>query len=160
MLKVLDPTVHGVLDYALALAFFVLPGPLGFTDNAATLSYVIGVLYLGASLLTKYPLGLIGMIAFPVHGVLEALMAAAWIVLPWLFGFAADAPARNFYVIAGIGLLAVAALTDYQAAARGARYAGAERRRLGERRNRSMPVARERRMGLADRRGAAYVPAA
>jgi hypothetical protein len=155
--KILSPTIHGVLDYALALAFLVAPGVLGVSDTAATLSYIIGVIYLGVSFLTKYPLGAIKVIPFPVHGVLESIMAACWIVMPWVFGFAADGAGRNFYVIAGVGLLVVALLTDYQATGPRSAYAGAERRHhMIDRRQRATPVARDQRMGPSDRRGAAY----
>ena len=114
MAKILKPQIHGVLDYALALFFFLAPGLFNFSDVAATLSYVIGAAYIGVSLLTKYPLGLFKLIPFPTHGVLETIMAVSWIALPWLVGFAGDVPARNFFVIAGVGLLAVVAVTDYR----------------------------------------------
>lgn len=152
MIKVLDPTVHGVLDYVLALAFLLLPGVLDFSDTAAGLSYIAGVLVLGVSLLTSYPLGALKLIPFSVHGVLEAIAAAAWLVSPWLLGFAGDAAARNFFVIAGAGLLLAAALTDYRATKE-------RRHRMIDRRQRSMPVARDRRVDIADRRGGAYAGA-
>ena len=152
MARVINPTIHGVLDYALALAFLLAPGLVDFNDTAANLSYVIGIVYLAASLLTRYPLGAIHMIPFPVHGVIEATMAASWIVMPWLFGFAGDAAARNFFVAAGIGLLVVAALTDYRAASVRS-YAGDERRsNLIDRRQRALTVAVDRRIGGFDRR--------
>lgn len=116
MKKVLTPKTHGILDYVLAIAFILAPAIFGFTETAATLSYIIGVLYIGTSLLTRYPLGAIKVIPFPVHGVLESVMAVLWIVLPWIAGFAFDGAARNFFVVAGIGLLIVAFLTDYKAA--------------------------------------------
>ena len=151
-MKVLNPTVHGVLDYVLALAFLIAPGLVEFGEAAANLSTIIGVVYLGASLLTRYPLGAIRMIPFPVHGVVESIMAAGWIAMPWLFGFAGDAAARNFFVATGVGLLVVAALTDYRAT--GARsYAGDERRsKLIDRRQRALAVAVDRRIGGLDRR--------
>lgn len=122
MQKVLDPKTHGILDYALAALFLLAPMLFGFSETAATVSYVIGVLYIGTSLLTRYPLGAIKVIPFPIHGVLESVMAASWIVMPWLFGFASDAAARNFFVVAGVGLLVVALLTDYKATHAEARH--------------------------------------
>lgn len=153
-MKILNPKAHGVLDYALAIAFLIVPGIFGFTDSAATLSYVIGVVYIVASLITRYPLGAFKLLPFPVHGVIETIMAVAWLVMPWLFGFADDAAARNWFLLAGIALLAVAAMTDYRAAEARV-YEGEDRRQgLNDRRRRSMAVARERRMGLGDRRTA------
>ncbi len=116
MKKVLDAKIHGILDYGLAALFLLAPMLFNFSQTAATVSYVIGVVYIGAALLTKYPLGAIKLIPFPTHGVLESIMAASWLVLPWIFGFSADAAARNFFIVAGLGLLLVAFLTDYRSA--------------------------------------------
>jgi hypothetical protein len=115
-MKVLSPTVHGVLDYGLALLFLLLPGALDFPPPAAAASYAIGAVYIVASLVTRYPLGLFKWLPFPVHGVIESLMAITWIALPWLMGFAEHAASRNWFVIAGVALLGVVALTNYRAA--------------------------------------------
>lgn len=78
--------------------------------------------------------------------------AASWVGMPWLFDFASDPAARNFYVIAGVGLLAVAAVTDYKSSG-ATTFKGEERRTaFVDRRQRAMPVRRERRAGPADRR--------
>jgi hypothetical protein len=151
-MKVLNPTIHAVLDYGLASLFLLAPTLFGFSGTAATLAYVSGIAYIGASLLTKYPLGAIKLIPFPVHGVMESIMAAFWVVSPWLFGFAGVPAARNFFIIAGVALLAVVACTDYKAAsAERTDYSGNERRQLGTRRRRAMAVTNERRR-MSDRR--------
>lgn len=152
MPKLLNPLAHGVLDYGLALTFLLAPALFGLEPAAARLSYVIGFVCFGASLITKYPLGAIRLLSFPAHGVAEALMAAAWIAMPWLFGFAENMAARNLFVALGIVLLAVAAVTDYRGLGTRAAYTGAERRQPGlDRRRRYVAVARDRR--VADRRG-------
>ena len=152
-MKLLNPAVHGLLDYALALAFLLLPPVLVFSPEAAAVSRIIGVAYLGVSLLTKYPLGLLKLIPFPVHGVIESMMAAAWIVLPWVLGFQDDSAGRTFFMLAGIGLLLVAAVTDYQASGAHTAFRGQERRsRMMDRRQRHFDVGPERRIGASDRR--------
>jgi hypothetical protein len=115
-MKVLSPTEHGVLDYGLALLFLLLPAVLDFPPPAAAASYAIGAVYIVASLITRYPLGLFKWLPFPVHGVIESVMAVTWIALPWLMGFAEHTASRNWFVIAGVALLGVVALTNYRAA--------------------------------------------
>lgn len=152
-MKILNPLAHGLFDYALAAAFLVLPGLLGFSPAAASLSHVIGVAYLGVSLLTRYPLGVLRLIPFPVHGVLESIMAAAWVVMPWVAGFENDSAARTFYMIAGVALLLVAAVTDYKASGAHTAFGDGERRgALIDRRQQRRAVRHERRSGPSDRR--------
>ena len=158
MLKWLNPMAHGVLDYGLALTFLLAPSLFGLSEVPTRLSYLFGFAYFGASLFTRYPLGAVQLLPFTAHGMLETLMAASWIALPWVIGFAGEAPARNFFVAAGIGLLAVVALTDYRGEGTSARQHGAERRLPGmDRRQRYVPVARDRRTG--ERRQGSYAAA-
>ena len=152
-MKILQPRTHAILDYGLAALFLLAPTLFDFSATAATLSYVSGIAYIGASLLTKYPLGAIKLIPFPLHGVLESIMAAGWIVAPWLAGFADVPAARNFFVAAGIALLAVVSITDYRASESLGRH-GAERRGpMRDRRHMTVLVAQERRMAIGERRG-------
>lgn len=150
-LRILGPVLHGALDYLLAIAFLLAPQVLAFEHDAARVAQIIGVTYLGVSLLTRYPLGLVKWIPFPIHGVAETAMAIAWIVLPWVLGFGSRA-AVTFFPAAGIALLVVVALTDYQASA-ARRHAGPERRRhLIDRRQRFLQVRIDHRTGPHDRR--------
>lgn len=152
MLRVLNPTIHGALDYGLALAFLFLPGVLGFANTAANVSQAIGLAYLAVSLLTRYPLGALNLIPFPLHGAIEAAMALSWTALPWLLEFSEGAAARLFFVVAGVGLLSVAALTDYRGVGASA-YSGEERRRRADRRRRALAVQMDRRVNGRERRG-------
>lgn len=152
MKKVIKPLPHAVLDYALAVLFLLAPALFGFqSDVASSLARLIGVAYLIVSALTRYPLGALKLIPFPVHGVLETIAALAWIAMPFLLGFRDDAAARNFFMLAGLGLVIVAALTDYRAAEPAA---SREERRVGlsDRRTHMEPVGRNRRVASRPRR--------
>jgi hypothetical protein len=151
-MKPIKPFPHAVFDYGLALLFMVAPKALGFVSSAAiALSHGIGVVYLAALLATRYTLGAVQLLPFRLHGMFEALIGLAWIVMPWLFGFSGEAAARNFFMLTGVGLLAVASLTDYSTA--DWLVSGRERRRgRKDRRLRRIEVAGERRIALVSRR--------
>lgn len=150
----LRPAVHAALDYGLALGFLALPAWMDFSPAATSTSYVTGALYLAVSLVTRYPAGPLKLLSFPFHGVVEAIMAAAWVVMPWLAGFADDVAARNVFVLAGLGLLCAVSFTRYREPE--ADYSRHNRRRLmADRRRHTTPVVRNRRLALDDRRALA-----
>ena len=113
-MKILPPLVHGFLDYSVVLVFFLVPTLFNFSPTASALVYVVGAGQLIVSLLTVYPLGALKLIPFPIHGVLESVVAVGLIGAPWLFGFATETSAQIFFVGAGVALLAVVAITDYK----------------------------------------------
>lgn len=115
-MKFLNPKVHGYLDYAVILLLFIAPSLFNFVGEAATVSYVLGVVYLGMVLATAYPLGIFKLIPFTVHGAVELILSPLLIAMPWLAGFSYDSSARYFYVAAGIALFFVWLVTDYKAA--------------------------------------------
>ncbi len=115
-MKYLSPRVHGYIDYVAILFLFVAPSVIGFSGLPATLFYVIGVAYLAMVLLTAYPLGLVKLIPFPIHGIVEIVAAIAFVLLPWVTGFANNGAARNTYLLVGIVLFLVWLTTDYKAA--------------------------------------------
>jgi hypothetical protein len=155
MPNLVNSRLHGALDYALAGVFLLAPAVLRLDYPAGPLAYITGSIYLALALFTRYPLGVIGMIPFALHGLIEGVLAVVWIVSPWLFGFADDGAARNLYVGGGVGLLVLVALTDYRST-RGRLWRDEERRRaLVDRRPRAHsrgPHAAERRTGPRDRR--------
>jgi hypothetical protein len=115
-MKILSPRVHGYLDYMVVALLFLAPSLFGFTGIAATICYVLAPVQLVMSLLTAYPLGVAKMIPFPVHGGVELVTSIGLIAAPWLFGFSAFDAARNFFLVAGIGLGLVYLVTNYAAA--------------------------------------------
>ena len=117
-MKVLNPRVHGYLDYAAVLLLALAPTLFGFSGTPAALCYVFAILQGGMSLMTAYPLGALKAIPFTVHGGIELASAILFILAPWLFRFVDIGAARNFFLIAGVGLALVWATTDYKAAPR------------------------------------------
>lgn len=111
----IKPRIDSYFDYAAILFLFLAPGIFGLADTPATLAYVLAIAYLGLAILTAYPGGAFRLIPFTVHGVIEFITAVGLIASPWALNFAADATARNFFVIVGASLFALWLVTDYRA---------------------------------------------
>lgn len=115
-MKILPPKIHGFLDYAVILLLAVAPSLFRFTNEAATVCYVLAVVYLAMALLTAYPLGAFKLIPFTLHGAIELVLSPILIAMPWIAGFSYDRPGRYFFIAAGAALFVVWLITDYKAA--------------------------------------------
>jgi hypothetical protein len=114
-MKLLAPRPHGYIDYVAVIALALAPTLFGFAGAPATICYVLAVVQLAMSLLTAYPLGLVKLIPFPVHGGVELVTALFLVAAPWIFRFNQVDAARNFFVASAIALLLVYLVTNYRA---------------------------------------------
>ena len=105
---------HAIIDYALVTFMFIGPSIAGFTGPQATTAHTLGTTLLVLSLLTRYPLGLLRAIRFPVHGAMEALIALLFLILPWIANFAKGVNSRNFYVLVALVMLVICSMTDFR----------------------------------------------
>ena len=105
---------HAIIDYALVTFMFIGPSIAGFTGPQATMAHTLGWTLLVLSLLTRYPLGVLRAIRFPVHGVVEVLIALMFLILPWLANFAKGIHSRNFYVLISLVMLVICFMTDFR----------------------------------------------
>ena len=113
MRKPVSARLHGVLDYATVAAFLNAPMVFGFHGTPAAIVYWLAGIHLLMTGCTDFPLGVFQWIPFRIHGVIELLAGIFLLVAPWVFGFAQDPAARNFFLAIGIVVLVVVALTDY-----------------------------------------------
>ena len=110
----ISPGVHGILDYVLGATLIAAPFVLGFdSDTATTISVVAGIAELGVAMSTAWSRGIIKLIPPAVHGVIDYVFVLALIVAPFVFGFDDDDTATAFFVIVGVGGLALVAATRF-----------------------------------------------
>jgi hypothetical protein len=114
----LSPRVHGYFDYGAVVLLVLAPSLFGFGGLPAVLCYVFAAVLLVLSLITAYPLGAAKVVPFTVHGGIEAVAAPLLILAPFLLGFSTVPAARNFFLIAGVGLGILFLVTNYRAAER------------------------------------------
>lgn len=104
---------HGMVDWAYIPAVAALPSAAGFDADTqpARLAHLISGGVLASTMLTRAEWGVVPLIPFRAHLVMDAVVSAMAVAAPWLFGFARDTRARNAFVAIGVLGLVVGSLT-------------------------------------------------
>jgi hypothetical protein len=117
-MKFVTKRIHAFLDYPVAIALIVLPFLLGLGSSsplALQLSVATGIAALILTLLTDHHLGLIKVVPYKIHLLVDFLVAIVFIIAPFVFSFKGlDA---SYYWINGIAVLIVVSLHKPEIAA-------------------------------------------
>jgi hypothetical protein len=115
LVKLLPAWFHAIADYAVAALLIVVPLIVGGAGKAVAAGVVVGVVVLAVSMATKYPLGVVKVLPFTVHSAGDYAAAALLVVSPFALGFnSSETGLSVFYIAAGIAVLAVSLITNYQ----------------------------------------------
>ena len=117
-MRILNPRIHGVLDFATVAAFALGPALFGLGGSPAAISYGLALVHLLMTLLTRFPMGYWKQVPFVVHGIVELVVGIFLLILPTIAGYSPGSPARRFYMIMGAFIVVVWALTAYGAGER------------------------------------------
>jgi len=109
---------HVIIDVAMVILLSFGPQYAGFSGRQADLAFV-----LAAVMFLLVAFTLLKVIRFPVHGAIELVVIFLILIFPWLANFARGVHSRNFYMFAGVVMLAIWFMTDF----RGARDRSADR---------------------------------
>ena len=105
---------HGVIDYLLVIILAFGPGIAGFQGRQAVFCYILAAIHFGLTILTRFPLGILKHVGFPIHGAIEVIVGVLMIVFPWVASFARGVLSRNFFMAIGALILLIWFLTDYR----------------------------------------------
>ncbi len=115
LVRALPAWLHAVADYAVGGLLIFVAIAVGGDGLAVATGVVVGAVVLAVSMLTKYPLGVVKVLPFTVHSAGDYLAAALLIISPFALGYTdSDGGLAAFYVAAGIAVLAVSLITNYQ----------------------------------------------
>ncbi len=110
-MKFITKRIHAYLDYPVAIALMVLPYVLGLGDSnplAFKLSIFTGIAALVLTILTDHQTGIIKVVSYKLHLIVDFLVAVVFIIAPFLLGFKGiDA---IYYWANGAAVLAVVSL--------------------------------------------------
>ena len=116
LVRLLPAWLHAIADYAVGLSLVVVALAVGGSGTARSVPVSSSALtVLAVSMLTKYPLGVAKVLPFTVHSAGDYLAAVLLLVAPWVLNFAdGDTGLTAFYIVAGVAVLAVSLITNYQ----------------------------------------------
>ena len=115
LVRLLPAWLHAVADYAVGAVLILAALVAGGTAGAAATGIVVGATVLTVSMLTRYPLGVVKVLPFQVHSAGDYLAAALLLAAPFTLHFRhSDSGLTVLYLVAGIAVLAVSLITNYQ----------------------------------------------
>ena len=110
-MKFISKQIHSILDYPVAIALIGLPFLLGLGESsplAFQLSVGAGVAALILTILTDHQTGLIKVIPYKVHLMVDLLVAIVFIIAPFVLSF--EGLDAYYYWINGLAVLLVVGL--------------------------------------------------
>ena len=107
--------VHGLIEYVAAAAFIVVPFLLSYESGTATgISIAVGVLILIIAASTDSPIGLMHQIPRSAHVVLDFILVAGLIALPFVTGFSSETAPTAFFIGLGVAHLLITLGTRFR----------------------------------------------
>jgi len=113
MPKVINPTVHAIIDYGMAASFFAMAALFWKRNKRAAISCLVcGGTETVTSLLTDYPGGVVDALSFETHGRIDFGMSGLISSMPSVMRFS-DERESSFFHLQGVTMAVVTGLTDF-----------------------------------------------
>ncbi len=115
-MRFITKKIHSYLDYPVAISLMVLPFLLGLGETntvAFYLSVIVGIAALGLTILTDHQTGLLPVISYRLHLLVDGAVAVLFLVAPFIFSF--EGLDAYFYWINGAAVILVVSLHKNEA---------------------------------------------
>ncbi len=113
-MKIISSKMHGILDYATSAFLLLSPTLFKMEGNLCTITYALGVVHLCLTILTDYEVGLIKVIPFRIHGLIEVAVSLGLAVLAFWFYNNANEFGFYFFMALAVIIMIVFILTDFR----------------------------------------------
>lgn len=110
----LNSKTHGVIDYLVVVFLLASPTLFGLKEITSALTYVLAVVHLVLTITTKFEFGLVKIIPFHLHGLIELIVSIALIGGAFYLGSLEGELSRNFYLAFGVAVFITWLITDYK----------------------------------------------
>jgi hypothetical protein len=112
-MKLLNPKIHGIIDYLFTIFLIVSPKLLEMEKKATNFTYAVAIIYFVLTVATDYKPGIAKVIPFFAHGVFELMFGVALIIASHSY-FTTDPFGKVFYAWIGGGILVFWLFTNYE----------------------------------------------
>ncbi len=113
-MKIISSKAHGILDYATAAFLLLAPTLFKMEGNLCTITYILGAVHLTLTVLTDFEVGLVKVIPFRIHGLIEVVVAVGLAALAFWFYNNDNAFGFYFYMALAVVIMIVFILTDFR----------------------------------------------
>ena len=113
-MKIISSKAHGILDYATAIFLLAAPTLFKMEGDLCTFTYILGGVHLGLTALTDFEPGLIKIIPFRIHGLIEVIVSLALAGVAFWFSNNGNDFGFYFYIVLAIVIMIVFILTDFK----------------------------------------------
>jgi hypothetical protein len=113
-MKMISSRLHGILDYLLIIFLLASPALFKMEGNLCSFTYSLAAIHFLLTILTRFELGIIKIIPFPLHGLIEFFVAIALTLLSFWFNKNGNTLGYHFYLYFAIAIMLVFILTDFK----------------------------------------------
>lgn len=117
-MKIISSKAHGVLDYATVVFLLAAPTIFQMEGTLSTFTYALAAVHFTLTALTAFEVGLIKVIPFRIHGILEVVVSIALAGVAFWFRSNDNDLGFYFYVGLAIVIMIVFLLSDFTSAQR------------------------------------------
>lgn len=113
-MKIISSKLHGILDYIVVV--FLLASPMLFKmeGTLCSFTYSLAAVHFLLTILTRFELGIIKLIPFPIHGIIEFFVAIALAMVSFWFNKDGNSLGYYYYIYFAIAIMFVFILTDFK----------------------------------------------
>ncbi|HEY9048778.1 MAG TPA: hypothetical protein VIN08_22895 [Ohtaekwangia sp.] len=110
----LSAKAHGILDYVVVIFLLASPTIFGLPATTAIFTYILGLIHLLLTVATDFPVGIVRIIPFKIHGYIELIVSFTLIAIAFWLAKYDGAIARNYYLAFGSVVFLTWLITDYK----------------------------------------------
>lgn len=114
----LNSKIHAAIDYGVVLFLLISPTLFGLPSTTALFTYLLAAVHFVLTITTKYEFGLVKIIPFNIHGIIELVVSIALVGAAFYLGNLEGDLARNFYLIFALAVFLTWLLTDYKSSSK------------------------------------------